>query len=145
MPDSDKDDLHHALARMADGVEPEVAEQSDQPLDLPQDEADCPVASSISDSGEGEASAPCKPQPSASAPGAVKAAFSIVLLIVGGLLLAWTVYGVLILTGAVVVDRDDAQSMAGLMVFAGGPLGLILVTAGTIGLRNWFKARAEAN
>ena len=131
MPDNDKDDLHEALAKLADGVEPEVAEQPEQPVDLPP-----------SDPPETEASAPRKPQPAGSAPGAARAVFSIVLLIVGGLLLGWTVYGTLILTGAVVVDRDDATSMAGLMVFAGGPLGLILVTAGAIGLRNWFKARA---
>lgn len=131
MPDNDKDDLHEALARMADGVESEVAEQSEQPADLP-----------VSDSRENEAPVSLQAQPARSAPGAIRAAFPIVLLIVGGLLLGWTVYGTLILTGAVVVDRDDARSMAGLMVFAGGPLGLILITAGVIGLRNWFKARA---
>ena len=131
MPDNDRDDLHDALAKLADGVEPEVAEQPEQPVDLPP-----------SDSCENGDSALRKPEPSRSAPGPIKAAFSIALLIVGGLLLAWTVYGALILTGTVVVDRDDAQSMAGLMVFAGGPLGLILITAGAIGLRNWFKARA---
>ena len=143
MDGNDKDDLHEALAQMADGVEPPAPGQVDTPADLLSNDADQTanppepdVAAAPSPSTQGEKASPA--EPTRSVP---KAAFAVVLLVVGGLLLAWAAYGGLILAGACAVERQNAESMAKLMLFAGGPVGLILLPVGAAGLRSWMSTK----
>lgn len=129
MDQTDKDDLHEVLAQMADGVEPPEPEQVADPVEL-----DVAAAPDLSIE---RAQAP-PAEPTRSAP---KVVFAIALLVVGGLLLAWAAYGGLILAGACAVERPNAQSMAKLMLFAGGPVGLILLPVGAAGLRSWMSTK----
>ena len=69
--------------------------------------------------------------------------FAAILIVVGGLLLGWAIYGLRILSGEAALDRENAMFMAKLMVFAGGPIGLALVAAGSFGL--WLRRRRNAN
>jgi len=147
MNDNSKDDLHEVLAQMADGVEMPEAEQTHMPSDLVEDDpAGHDLTSPPEVSPEVPPEWPLAPRVSALAPARrpwVRSVFAVVLLVVGGLLLGWAVYGLRILNGAVALDREDAEFMAKLMIFAGGPIGLALVVAGTFGL--WRRRGRSTN
>ena len=142
MSDTDHDDLHDLLAGMAAGGDAEPDELPLAPEEVTPDTVE--LAAELAAAGPSSGMAPQSPLPAetgASTP--LKLIFALALLVVGALLLAWAVYGLLILTGTVTVDRDNARSMAKLMAFAAGPIGAILSTAGTMTLRRWFRTRAR--
>ena len=50
------------------------------------------------------------------------------LVIVGLALMGWAVYGAMLLRGdAVIEGKDNIESMAKVMLYAGGPLGAVLI------------------
>lgn len=122
MNDTDRDDLHDVLAQMADNGNAQGGAEAHLPADL--------------------APPPSRPA-GKGAPAAIKLTFALLPLLVGALLLAWAVYGVLLLAGVTTVERDNAQAMAKLMAFAAGPIGLILTAAGAATLRNWRRTRGN--
>lgn len=69
----------------------------------------------------------------------IRWAVILVLLAVGGLLLAWAAYGALILKGIRSDERENAESMAKLMLFAGGPVGAALMTSGSVMLARLMR------
>ena len=143
MNDTDSDDLHDLLAQMADNGNTQGDAEAPPPPSDPAVElaaADLPAPPPVDSSAD--LAPPPRPAEKA-ATAALKLTFALVPLFVGALLLAWAVYGVLLLAGVTAVDRDNAQSMAKLMAFAAGPIGLILTAAGAATLRNWRRTRGN--
>lgn len=146
MSDNHSDDLHDVLAELAENGNVRDEEHTPLPADAPTEIVDLEAESAaaqvaVAQAVDGALSPTSnRPRPGRKAPTApLKLALALILLLVGALLLAWAVYGVLILTGVSTVDRDNARFMAGLMAFAAGPIGLILTAAGAVTLRKRLR------